>query len=243
MSKTQLRLVLLATAATCLVCAIATPAYAINSAQKWCAGTKIAAFPGGYEPGNGDFFSDAIYNGFRQAELDLGPTVTYYFSHWMPDLAALDLTKAIDDKANGVVFPAYRADATVGPLIDKAFAQGTIVTTTTGALPDVEAKYASRGMGSVGTPGYSYGVALAVEAMKRAGLKAGDSALVWGEKAMSPRSAPALPTSSRRPKSRSFIWRSLRASTKAISVRASWRSARPWPSIRGSRPSSSNTAG
>ena len=34
--------------------------------------------------GTGDMTSDKIYNGFRQAEIDLGPSVTYAYAHWDP---------------------------------------------------------------------------------------------------------------------------------------------------------------
>jgi len=65
MIKTQLPRVLLATVAGCLACTIATPAYATDPTPKWCAGVKIAAFPGGFDPRSRDFLSDAIYNGYR----------------------------------------------------------------------------------------------------------------------------------------------------------------------------------
>jgi hypothetical protein len=65
MTKTQLSRVQLATMAACLACAIATPAYATDPTPKWCAGVKIAALPGGFDPESRDFLSDAIYNGYR----------------------------------------------------------------------------------------------------------------------------------------------------------------------------------
>ena len=57
-----------------------TGAFAADPKAKWCEGVKIAAFPGGPQ---GGVFANNVYNGFRQAELDLGPTVTYYFSDWI----------------------------------------------------------------------------------------------------------------------------------------------------------------
>ena len=50
----------------------ATGAFATDPKAKWCEGVKIAAFPGGPQ---GGVFANNVYNGFRQAELDLGPTV------------------------------------------------------------------------------------------------------------------------------------------------------------------------
>src|SRR6202000_3089971 len=53
-------------------------AFALDPQAKWCSGVKIAAFPGGPQ---GGVFANNVYNGFKQAELDLGPKVTYYFSN------------------------------------------------------------------------------------------------------------------------------------------------------------------
>ena len=57
----------------------ARSANATEPTAKWCQGVKIAAFPGGPQ---GGVFANNVYNGYRQAELDLGPSVTYYFSNW-----------------------------------------------------------------------------------------------------------------------------------------------------------------
>ena len=180
MTKTQLRRALLAT--VCVVCAIATPAYATDAMTKWCEGVKIAAFPGGWRAGNGDLFSDTIYNGFRQAEADLGPNVTYNFSQWRPTQMLTDLQQAIEAKVDGVAFMGHPGDAAADPLIEKAIAQGMIVTVINVALPEAQKKYATTGTGYVGAPSYASGVALANEAAKRAGLKVGDSVFVWGDK-------------------------------------------------------------
>ena len=58
---------------------MATTAMAADPTEKWCSGVTIAAFPGGPQ---GGVFANNVYNGFRQAEMDLGATVTYYFSDW-----------------------------------------------------------------------------------------------------------------------------------------------------------------
>ena len=52
--------------------------FATDPKPKWCSGVKIAAFPGGPQ---GGVFANNVYNGFRQAEMDLGPEVRYYFSN------------------------------------------------------------------------------------------------------------------------------------------------------------------
>jgi len=180
MTKTQLRRVLLSTAAAFLVCAIAMPAYATDPTLKWCEGVNIAAFAGGFS--GGDWFAKAFVSGFHQAEIDLGPSVYVYYSQWNPKAMLAQLGEAIDNKVDGVAFMGMPGDAASDDLIDKAFAQGTVVTTLNVALPDAEKKHSSQGMGYVGPSNYASGTALASEAVKRASLKAGDSVFVWGSK-------------------------------------------------------------
>ena len=165
--------------ALCLVAS--QPARATDPTPNWCDGVRIAAITGGYEPGKGDRYSDAVYNGYRRAALDLGPTMTYYFSHWSPDEMIRDFKRAIDEKVDGVAVIAFGYNAVLNSLIHKAFAQGTIVISAAVELPDDEKAYSSEGMGYVGAPLYESGVAIASEMVKRAGLKADDSVLVWGE--------------------------------------------------------------
>ena len=62
-------------------CLAAPAAHATDPTAKWCQGVKIAAFPGGPQ---GGVFANNVFNGFKQAELHLGPSVTYYFSDWDP---------------------------------------------------------------------------------------------------------------------------------------------------------------
>jgi len=154
-------------------------AYAVDPVAKWCSGVKIAAFPGGPQ---GGVFANNVYNGYRQAELDLGPTVTYYFSDWDPHKMLDQLQQAIATKVDGIAFMGHPGDDATDPLIDKAYAAGIIFTTANTALPTGEAKYSSQGLGYVGAPNHAAGYALGAEAAKRAGIKAGDEAFVWGLK-------------------------------------------------------------
>jgi class 3 adenylate cyclase/TolB-like protein/ABC-type sugar transport system substrate-binding protein len=156
------------------------PSYPTDQGSKWCSGVKIAAIVG-WPPG-GDPWSDTFYNGVRQAEVDLGASLTYLYAHWSPDTMLADLQVAIDSKADGVVVIDRLEDAAEDALIDKAFQQGTIVTTALAGLPEAEKEHAAQGMGSVGPPASS-AFALASEAAKRAGLKTGDGVLVWARTA------------------------------------------------------------
>ena len=168
-----------AAAAAALVFGAAGTAHATDPVAKWCQGVKIAAFPGGPQ---GGVFANNVYNGYRQAELDLGPSVTYYFSNWDPNTMLTQLQQAIATKVDGIAFMGHPGDAATDPQIDKAFAQGIIFTTANTALPEAQKKYGPEGMGYVGAPNHAAGYALGAEAAKRAGIKAGDEAFVWGLK-------------------------------------------------------------
>jgi simple sugar transport system substrate-binding protein len=166
----------------------ATAALALFSVQgtasadpqaKWCSGVKIAAFPGGPQ---GGVFANNVYNGFRQAEADLGPEVTYYFSDWDPNKMLQQIQQAVATKVDGIATYGFAGEPATGPVVDQAFAQGTIFTTLNTSLPDSQKKYAAQGLGYVGAPNYAAGFALASEAAKRANLQQGDSVFVWGLK-------------------------------------------------------------
>jgi simple sugar transport system substrate-binding protein len=179
MTTNQFRHMACAAAAMTLALGAAQSAHATDPVAKWCQGVKIAAFPGGPQ---GGVFANNVYNGYRQAELDLGPSVTYYFSNWDPNTMLTQLQQAIATKVDGVAFMGHPGDDPTDPLIDKAFAQGIIFTTANTGLPKAQEKYGPQGMGYVGAPNHSAGLALGAEAAKRAGLKSGDTAFVWGLK-------------------------------------------------------------
>jgi adenylate cyclase len=149
---------------------------------KWCAGVKIAVIVEGWSECSGDMLSPMMCNGSRQAALDLGPTVSFSYAQWDSGVITSLLQRAIDAKVDGVVVPGFPGDPALDDLIDKAFAQGTIVTTSNVALPEAEKRYSSQGLGYAGVDPHSAGVALAEEAVKRARVKSGDAALVWGHR-------------------------------------------------------------
>jgi simple sugar transport system substrate-binding protein len=166
-------------AATLALTLAAGTASANDPTPKWCSGVKIAAFPGGPQ---GGVFANNVYNGFRQAEADLGPTVTYYFSDWDPNKMLQQIQQAVATKVDGIATYGFAGEPATGPIVDQAFAQGTIFTSLNTALPDSQKKYSASGFGYVGAPNYSAGFALGAEAAKRANLQAGDPVFVWGLK-------------------------------------------------------------
>ena len=181
MVKANTRRMLVTAAALALAVGAVQTAHATDPVAKWCAGVKIAAFPGGPQ---GGVFANNVYNGFRQAELDLGPSVTYYFSDWDPNKMLIQIQQALATKVDGIATYGFGGEPATAPLVDQAYAQGTIFTTLNTSLPDSEKKYGPKGLGYVGAPNYAAGFALGAEAAKRASLKAGDSVFVWGLKAM-----------------------------------------------------------
>jgi len=160
-------------------CGAARSAHATDPTPKWCQGVKIAAFPGGPQ---GGVFANNVFNGFKQAELDLGPSVTYYFSDWDPQKMLTQIQQALATKVDGIATYGFGGEAATGPLVDQAYAQGTIFTSLNTALPESQKKYGPQGFGYVGAPNYAAGYSLASEAAKRAKLKAGDTVFVWGLK-------------------------------------------------------------
>ena len=175
----KLKFVSLAAASAATLVLSLGAASAAEPTAKWCEGVKIAAFPGGPQ---GGVFANNVYNGFRQAELDLGPTVTYYFSDWDPNKMLQQIQQAVATKVDGIATYGFAGEAATGPIVDQAFAQGTIFTSLNTALPDSQKKYSANGFGYVGAPNYAAGFALGSEAAKRANLQAGDSVFVWGLK-------------------------------------------------------------
>ena len=106
--KTIVRLSLLAATAALAVNAFTGVASATDPVAKWCSGVKIAAFPGGPQ---GGVFANNVYNGFKQAELDLGPTVTYYFSDWDPNKMLQQIQQAVATKVDGIATYGFAGEA------------------------------------------------------------------------------------------------------------------------------------
>ena len=144
---------------------------------KWCKDVKITFFPGG--PAGG-VFANNVYNGAKQAEADLGPTVTYVFSDWDPQKMIQQFQEAVATKPDGIAVMGHPGDDAFDPLIEDAVAQGVQVTSQNTELPKMMSKYLGGGFGYVGAVNYTAGYNLGKEAVARFGLKEGDRAMVWG---------------------------------------------------------------
>lgn len=150
---------------------------AASGATGWCSGVKIAAFPGGPQ---GGVFANNVYNGFKQAEADLGAEVTYYFSDWDAAKLVSQGKEALATDIDGIATYGFGGEDAMGEIADEAFEKGIIFTVLNTELPDTLATYQSQGSGFVGAINYNAGYDLGAKTVTDAGLAAGDEALVWG---------------------------------------------------------------
>ena len=159
-------------AAALLAAATSVPAQALEG--KWCKDVHIRFFVGGAE---GDAFSTIVYNGAKQAEADLGPRVDYVFSHWDSEVMTQQLREAVAVKPDGIAMMGHPGDAAIMPLAEQAAKAGIKMMYQNVPVPKVVAAF---GGGYVGAQQERQGRALGAEAIKLAGLEAGDKAVVIG---------------------------------------------------------------
>ena len=160
--------------------AAAQPAAAEPAAAEsagWCKDVNIVFFPGG--PAGG-VFANNVYNGAKQAEADLGPSVQYVFSDWDPQKMIQQFKEAAATNPDGIAVMGHPGDDAFSPLIDEAEANGIIVTSQNTELPASFGKYQGNGFGYVGAVNYTAGYNLGKEAVRRFELGSGDRAMVWG---------------------------------------------------------------
>jgi len=148
-----------------------------QAAGKHFEGIRIVFFPGGSEGGP---FASVVYRGAKAAEEDLGCKVDYVWSGWLPDRMVAQFKDAIARRPDGIAIMGHPGVAAYAPLVEEAVSKGIIVTSQNTTLPAIEDNFKDRGFGYVGQELYPSGVMLAKGAARRAGLKKGDRAMVWG---------------------------------------------------------------
>jgi simple sugar transport system substrate-binding protein len=147
------------------------------TSPKFCEGTKIVFFPGGAPGGP---FETVVHNGAQAAAAAFGADMTVQWSEWDIQKMITQFGEAVATKPDGIAVMGHPGDDSFKPLIDEAVANGIIVTVMNTELPLTQAEHASQGTGYVGQVLYDAGHALAMEAVKRGGLAAGDRTMVWG---------------------------------------------------------------
>jgi simple sugar transport system substrate-binding protein len=152
--------------------AVATAAQA--ETENWCQGVKLRFFSGGAE---GDAFASIVYNGAKQAQADLGADIDYIFSAWDSERMVQQLREAVASKPQGIAMMGHPGDAAIFPLAEEAAGAGIKMMYQNVPVNDVVAKF---GGGYVGAQQEAQGRALGAEAVRLAGLQAGDSVLMLG---------------------------------------------------------------
>ena len=148
-----------------------------GSSAKWCSGVDIHFYPGG--PAGG-VFANNVYNGAKQAEADLGPTVQYIFSDWDPQKMIQQFQESVATRPDGIAVMGHPGDDAFDPLIQDAQSQGILVTSQNTQLPLMEEQFQGNGFGYVGAVNYTAGYKLGKEILARFDLQEGDRAMVWG---------------------------------------------------------------
>lgn len=156
------------------ILALEASAEADSLRQDWCKGVKLRFFAGGAE---GDAFASIVYNGARQAQADLGADVDYIFSAWDSEKMVQQLREAVASKPQGIAMMGHPGDAAILPLAEEAHGAGIAMMYQNVPVNEVVARF---GGGYVGAQQEAQGRALGTEAVRLAGLKPGDTALMLG---------------------------------------------------------------
>jgi simple sugar transport system substrate-binding protein len=150
---------------------------AAASAQTALGGKQITVYM--QMGGNaGDPSTLARTNGAKAAAAALGVRLIEQYSGWDPQKMIDQFKQALAAKPDGIVIMGHPGEAAFSALVDQAIAAGIIVTSGNNPLPTIEAKYQDKGFGYAGANLYSGGY-LTGQMMVKAGLKAGDTALVY----------------------------------------------------------------
>ena len=142
--------------------------------SQWCKDVKIRFFSGGAE---GDAFGTIVYNGAVQAAKDTGAQVEYVFSGWDQAKMVQQLREAVAAHPNGIAMMGHPSDNAIMPLAGEASKAGIKMMYQNVDVPKVRAKF---GGGYVGAQLDPQGRALGEEAVRRFGLKAGDTVIIFG---------------------------------------------------------------
>jgi simple sugar transport system substrate-binding protein len=150
---------------------------ALFASQAWAQDKQLVIYIqcGGTQ---GDGTTLARTNGARAAAAANNVKLIEQYSKWDQQAMIDQFKQALAAKPDGIAIMGHPGEPAFAALVDQAIAQGIIVTSGNNPLPNLEAKYQPKGFGYAGADLYQGG-AVTAQAMLRAGLKAGDKALVY----------------------------------------------------------------
>jgi simple sugar transport system substrate-binding protein len=118
--------------------------------------------------------------GAEAAAKALGVELHEQYASWDAKKMIDQFKEAVAAKPDGIVIMGHPGeDAFVAAGIDKAIADGIIITSGNNPLPNLEAKYKGKGFGYAGADLYNGGFLTGQQMIASGKLKAGDKALVW----------------------------------------------------------------
>lgn len=126
----------------------------------------------------GDASTLARTNGAEAAAKAFGIKLVEQYSGWDPQKMIDQFKEAVAAKPDGIVIMGHPGEDAFGPLVDDAESQGIIITSGNNPLPNIQAKYQTKGFGYAGANLHDGGF-LTGQAMIAAGLKSGDTAVVY----------------------------------------------------------------
>src|SRR5512135_859384 len=126
----------------------------------------------------GDASTLARTNGAEAAAADFGVKLVEQYSGWDPQKMIDQFKEAMAAKPDGIEIMGHPGEDAFAALVDQAESQGIVVTSGNNPLPNIQAKYQTKGFGYAGADLHAGGF-LTGKAMVAAGLKAGDEAVVY----------------------------------------------------------------
>jgi len=126
----------------------------------------------------GDPSTLARTNGAEAAAKAFNIKLVEQYSGWDPNVMIDQFKQALAAKPDGIEIMGHPGEDAFTPLVDQAESQGIIVTSGNNPLPNLETKYGANGFGYAGADLHAGGF-LTGQAMVAAGLKKGDTAVIY----------------------------------------------------------------
>jgi simple sugar transport system substrate-binding protein len=118
-------------------------------------------------------------NGARAAAEHFGVKLIEQYSEWQPEKMIQQFKEALAGNPTGIAIMGHPGSDAFAPLVAEARSKGIIITSGNAPLTELYEEYSSAGFGYAGVDLYEGGYLTGTK-MVEAGLKAGDTALVYG---------------------------------------------------------------